>query len=145
MKKSFGQIILNIYGIFDIVFGLLVLVFAALVYFGIGDEAVSGVVTSTVERELSAKAIIIILVVMGLLLIIIGAIARAAYKDCRKATGIWILTMLAVISSAVTLFLSYRQIGGYEFSQLRSQTISLVINLILFISASSVRYQGRNQ
>ena len=144
MKKTISQVILNIYGILDIIMGILVLGLAALIYFGIGEEEITGVLSQNETlAKLSATGFIILFVIIAVILLIVGILACRAYKDCHHSLGIWILTLISAVSSAGTLFFAYRKVGTFDFASLSTEIISFAFSLILFIAASCVRGQAK--
>ena len=138
MEKSKSQKIIKVLGILCIigaVFGLI----AAIGTFGLGaigatqitdDEAAAGVGT-----VLAAGIILLLSAVFDLLE---GIFSLRAAKDATKAQPLWVISIIGIVFSVISLIMSF----GSGTQEVLSSVCSLILSVIIFFLANNIKKQG---
>ena len=140
MERSRSQKVVKVLGILSIIDAVLCLILAIgalLTAFGAGTR---DVITDEVATGIGIMIFAtIILLVTGIVDLIEGAFCLRAAKDARKAGPLWVVSMIAVILSVLSLITSFRE-GGQAIA---SGVATLAINCAIFFLANNIRNQGR--
>ncbi len=139
MEKSKSQKIVKVLGILCIigaVFGL----FAAVGAFGLGA---SGAVQMTnaeaatgVGAVLAAGVILLLSAVFDLLE---GIFALRAAKDAAKAQPLWVISIIGVVFSVISLIMTF----GSGAQEVTSSVCSLLLSCLIFFLANNIKKQGK--
>ena len=135
-----SQKIVKVLGIIDIIVAVLCLI-AALGMLGIGGlGAVSGAEPSD-ELATGIAAFLlggIVMLVSGIVGLVEGIFSLRAAKDASKAKPLWVISLIALVLSALSLITSFKE-GGQEIF---SAVISLLVDGGIFYLANNIKKQA---
>lgn len=132
MSLGTSKTILKIFGIFDIICGVIVLALAVLALAGISQSG-PGELGSDSDVE-GALVGLVILFVLGLIGLLEGIFSVRGAKNPAKIMPAWIFAILGVITGVTGLFT-----GGSTGGSVGS----LIINIVIFIAANNIK-KSRN-
>ncbi len=135
LEKS--QKIVKILGILNIIAAVLSLV-SALGMFGIGGL---GVATEEIASDASMQEGLVSVFAAGIVLLfssivsfVEGIFSLRAAKDAKKAQPLWVISLVAVIFSVLSLVTSFG-----DASKLAGEAIGLLINCGIFYLANNIK------
>ena len=139
MSVETSKTMLKIFGIVDIVFGVLLLIFSAMTLAG-GGLLASGVVPiDQAEAGVSGALVFGVggaMLVLGAFSLASGIVARRAANDPSKAQPAFVFAVIGTVLAAPNLVLAIT--GGSPVSAI----VSLGINVLLVMAANTLRKEN---
>lgn len=128
MSLKTSKRILKIFGIFDIICGIFLIILGIIVLVGASQLSPEEIASDpSLSAGVSGMAILFIL---GLLSLLEGIFSIRGAKDAAKIMPAWIFAIIGVIAAVVGLFTG-GSMGGSIFS--------LIVNIVIFIAANKIR------
>ena len=128
MSLKTSKRILKIFGIFDIICGIFLIILGVMVLVGASQLNPEEIASDpSLSAGVSGMAILFIL---GLLSLLEGIFSIRGAKDAAKIMPAWIFAIIGVIAAVVGLFTG-GSLGGSIFS--------LIVNIVIFIAANKIR------
>ena len=128
MSLKTSKRILKIFGIFDIICGIFLIILGVMVLVGASQLSPEEIASDpSLSAGLSVMAIFFIL---GLLSLLEGIFSIRGAKDAAKIMPAWIFAIIGVIAAVVGLFT-----GG----SLGGSIVSLIVNIVIFIAANKIK------
>ena len=128
MSLKTSKRILKIFGIFDIICGIFLIILGVMVLVGASQLSPEEIASDpSLSAGVSGMAILFIL---GLLSLLEGIFSIRGAKDAAKIMPAWIFAIIGVIAAVVGLFTG-GSLGGSIFS--------LIVNIVIFIAANKIR------
>ena len=128
MSLKTSKRILKIFGIFDIICGIFLIILGVMVLVGASQLSPEEIASDpSLSAGVSGMAIFFIL---GLLSLIEGIFSIRGAKDAAKIMPAWIFAIIGVIAAVVGLFTG-GSLGGSIFS--------LIVNIVIFIAANKIK------
>ena len=128
MSLKTSKRILKIFGIFDIICGIFLIILGVMVLVGASQLSPEEIASDpSLSAGVSGMAIFFIL---GLLSLLEGIFSIRGAKDAAKIMPAWIFAIIGVIAAVVGLFT-----GG----SLGGSIVSLIVNIVIFIAANKIR------
>jgi membrane associated rhomboid family serine protease len=128
MSLKTSKRILKIFGIFDIICGIFLIILGVMVLVGASQLSPEEIASDpSLSAGVSGMAIFFIL---GLLSLLEGIFSIRGAKDAAKIMPAWIFAIIGVIAAVVGLFTG-GSLGGSIFS--------LIVNIVIFIAANKIR------
>lgn len=132
MSLKTSKTILKIFGVLDILAGILVIALAVLGFAGVSQTSAEEIAA---DPSLSSGVIgMAIILVLGLVSLLEGIFSIRGAKDASKIMPAWIFAIIGVITSVTGMV-----IGGSA----RSSVGTLIVNIVIFIAANKIR-KSRN-
>ena len=141
MDLATSQKVVRIFGIIDIVVGVLVLV-GGVGMFGLGGAGAAVGDLNDKNVVLGAGILMllgIIMLVSGIASILEGVFSLRAAKDASKVKPLWVLSIINIVLSVINLIGSFSNDGTSIFSGI----ISLAINAVIFYLANNIKNYAR--
>ena len=143
MSVQTSKTVLKVFGIVDIVLGVLVLLFSALTLAS-GGLLASGVVPmDQVEVDVSGSLVLVAggaMLLMGVFSLAEGILSRRAAKDPSKAQPAFVFAIISLVLAVVSLV--HAIVGG---GSPVSGLVSVGINVLLVMAANTLRKEGANE
>ena len=128
MSLKTSKRILKIFGIFDIICGIFLIILGVMVLVGASQLSPEEIASDpSLSAGVSGMAIFFIL---GLLSLLEGIFSIRGAKDAAKIMPAWIFAIIGVIAAVVGLFT-----GG----SLGGSIVSLIVNIVIFIAANKIK------
>ena len=128
MSLKTSKRILKIFGIFDIICGIFLIILGVMVLVGASQLSPEEIASDpSLSAGVSGMAIFFIL---GLLSLLEGIFSIRGAKDAAKIMPAWIFAIIGVIAAVVGLFTG-GSLGGSIFS--------LIVNIVIFIAANKIK------
>ena len=128
MSLKTSKRILKIFGIFDIICGIFLIILGVMVLVGASQLNPEEIASDpSLSAGVSGMAILFIL---GLLSLLEGIFSIRGAKDAAKIMPAWIFAIIGVIAAVVGLFTG-GSLGGSIFS--------LIVNIVIFIAANKIK------
>ena len=128
MSLKTSKRILKIFGIFDIICGIFLIILGVMVLVGASQLSPEEIASDpSLSAGVSGMAILFIL---GLLSLLEGIISLRGAKNAAKIMPAWIFAIIGVITAVVGLFTG-GSLGGSIFS--------LIVNIVIFIAANKIK------
>ena len=128
MSLKTSKRILKIFGIFDIICGIFLIILGVMVLVGASQLSPEEIASDpSLSAGVSGMAIFFIL---GLLSLIEGIFSIRGAKDAAKIMPAWIFAIIGVIAAVVGLFTG-GSLGGSIFS--------LIVNIVIFVAANKIK------
>ena len=128
MSLKTSKRILKIFGIFDIICGIFLIILGVMVLVGASQLSPEEIASDpSLSAGVSGMAILFIL---GLLSLLEGIFSIRGAKDAAKIMPAWIFAIIGVIAAVVGLFT-----GG----SLGGSIVSLIVNIVIFIAANKIK------
>ena len=128
MSLKTSKRILKIFGIFDIICGIFLIILGVMVLVGASQLSPEEIASDpSLSAGVSGMAILFIL---GLLSLLEGIFSIRGAKDAAKIMPAWIFAIIGVIAAVVGLFTG-GSLGGSIFS--------LIVNIVIFIAANKIK------
>lgn len=128
MSLKTSKTILKIFGVLDILAGILVIALAVLGFAGVSQTSAEEIAA---DPSLSSGVIgMAIILVLGLVSLLEGIFSIRGAKDASKIMPAWIFAIIGVITSVTGMV-----IGGSA----RSSVGTLIVNIVIFIAANKIR------
>lgn len=128
MSLKTSKRILKIFGIFDIICGIFLIILGVIVLVGASQLSPEEIASDpSLSAGVSGMAIFFIL---GLLSLLEGIFSIRGAKDAAKIMPAWIFAIIGVIAAVVGLFTG-GSMGGSIFS--------LIVNIVIFIAANKIK------
>ena len=128
MSLKTSKRILKIFGIFDIICGIFLIILGVMVLVGASQLSPEEIASDpSLSVGVSGMAIFFIL---GLLSLLEGIFSLRGAKNAAKIMPAWIFAIIGVIAAVVGLFT-----GG----SLGGSIVSLIVNIVIFIAANKIR------
>ena len=128
MSLKTSKRILKIFGIFDIICGVFLIILGVVVLVGASQLSPEEIASDpSLSAGVSGMAILFIL---GLLSLLEGIFSIRGAKDAAKIMPAWIFAIIGVIAAVVGLFTG-GSLGGSIFS--------LIVNIVIFIAANKIK------
>lgn len=149
MEKSGSQKFLKVVSIIDIIVGILLLILGVMIIVSgtnpnqaeLASLEASGVTSDEVAAYLQiARLAMVVSIVSGLINLIEGILGVRAANDPSKIMPVWILSLLGLIASAVTIIAGIAHINGLNFEP--SQILSLALSILMFWVANNIKNQN---
>ena len=141
MNRSTSQKIVKVLGILSIIGAILCLILAASMI-GVASAGIASDAVLVSDEAAGGVVIVlftaIIMLVSGILSLIEGIFALRAAKDARKATPLWVISLISVVVSAVSLISSF----GDGASAILSGIFTLAIDCVIFYLANNIKKQA---
>jgi len=119
---------LKIFGIFDIICGIFLIILGVIVLVGASQLSPEEIASDpSLSVGVSGMAIFFIL---GLLSLLEGIFSLRGAKNAAKIMPAWIFAIIGVITAVVGLFT-----GG----SLGGSIVSLIVNIVIFIAANKIK------
>ena len=141
MERSTSQKIIRILGIL-IVIGAVLCFIGGIALLGLGGIGATVVQETEKEAVLGvgvALVIGVILIVSGIVDLIEGIFALRASNDATKARPLWIISLIAVILSVISLVAGL--INGAD--DILSSVYSAAMNIGIFFLANNIKNEGQ--
>lgn len=136
MPLSTSKTVLKILGILTIIGAAITLIFGILTLIG-GGAGISGAVPDLQESGILMIGAGVVVIIGGIVSLLQGIFSLLASKNSKYGTAAWVFAILAVISAALNLV---GQFGAeVKFADLISPICSIVISIILYVAANTVR------
>ena len=128
MSLKTSKRILKIFGIFDIICGIFLIILGVMVLVGASQLSPEEIASDpSLSAGVSGMAIFFIL---GLLSLLEGIFSIRGAKDAAKIMPAWIFAIIGVIAAVVGLFT-----GG----SLGGSIVSLIVNIVIFVAANKIK------
>ena len=128
MSLKTSKRILKIFGIFDIICGIFLIILGVMVLVGASQLSPEEIASDpSLSVGVSGMAIFFIL---GLLSLLEGIFSLRGAKNAAKIMPAWIFAIIGVIAAVVGLFTG-GSLGGSIFS--------LIVNIVIFIAANKIK------
>ncbi len=140
MTVQTSKSILKVFGIIDIVLGVLVLLGSVLALTGGGLMASGAIPMDQVEAGVSGTLVLVAggaMLLMGCFSLAEGILARSAAKDPSKAQPAFVFAIISLVLAAGNL--TWVIVGG---GAPLSGLVSVAINVLLVMAANIVRKEG---
>ena len=119
---------MKIFGIFDIICGIFLIILGVIVLVGASQLSQEEIASDpSLSVGVSGMAIFFIL---GLLSLLEGIFSLRGAKNAAKIMPAWIFAIIGVIAAVVGLFT-----GG----SLGGSIVSLIVNIVIFIAANKIK------
>ena len=141
MEKSTSQKIIKVLGILSIIGAVLCLVGAAGM-FGVGGIGALSVDPEDNEMATGIFTLFlfgIVLLISGLTELLQGIFSLRAAKDATKAQPLWVISVISLILSVITLISSFGKGGQEVFSAI----FSVIVSAVILYLANNIKKQGR--
>ena len=140
MSVETSKTMLKVFGIVDILFGALLLLFSAMTLAG-GGLLASGVIPMDPAEAGVSGALVLVaggaMLVMGGFSLASGILSRRAAKDPSKAQPAFVFAVIGLVLAALNLTLALTG-GGSPISAI----VSVAINGLLVVAANTLRKEG---
>ena len=140
MTVQTSKSILKVFGIIDIVLGVLVLLGSVLALMGGGLMASGAIPMDQVEAGVSGSLVLVAggaMLVMGCFSLAEGILSRRAAKDPSKAQPAFVFAIISLVLAAINL--TWAIVGG---GSPVSAIVSVAINALLVMAANTQRKEG---
>ena len=140
MSVETSKSMLKVFGIVDIIFGVLLLIFSAMALAGGGLMASGVVPADQAEAGVSSTLVLVAggaMLVLGGFSLASGIASRRAAKDPSKAQPAFVFAIIGLVSAALNLILALTG-GGSPISAI----VSVAINGLLVMAANTLRKEG---
>ena len=143
MTVQTSKSILKVFGIIDIVLGVLVLLGSVLALTGGGLMASGAIPMDQVEAGVSGSLVLVAggaMLVMGCFSLAEGILSRRAAKDPSKAQPAFVFAIISLVLAAINL--TWAVVGG---GSPVSAIVSVAINVLLVMAANTLRKEGAEE
>lgn len=142
MEKSTSQKIVKVLGILSII-GAVLCLLGAVGMFGMGGIGAANA-GETPDQDLavgiaSVFIVGILLLVSGIFELLQGIFSLRAAKDATKAQPLWVISIIALVFSVISLISSF----GGESQSILSSVFSVVICAVVLYLANNIKKQGK--
>ena len=128
MSLKTSKRILKIFGIFDIICGIFLIILGVMVLVGASQLSPEEIASDpSLSAGVSGMAILFIL---GLLSLLEGIFSIRGAKDAAKIMPAWIFALIGLIGAIVGLFM-----GG----SMGGSIASLIVNIVIFVAANKIK------
>lgn len=128
MSLRTSKLILKIFGIFDIICGVFLIILGVVVLVGASQLSPEEIAADpSLSLGVSGMAIFFVL---GLIALLEGIFSLRGAKNASKIMPAWIFAIIGVIAAVIGLFT-----GG----SLGGSITSLIINIVIFIAANNIK------
>ena len=128
MSLNTSKKILKIFGVFDIICGIFLIILGFVVIMGASTLSAEEIASDpNLSRGVGAIAIFFIL---GLISILEGIFSIRGAKDASKIMPAWIFALIGLIGAIVGLFM-----GG----SMGGSIASLIVNIVIFVAANKIK------
>ena len=128
MSLRTSKTILKIFGIFDIICGIILLALAAVTFAGVSQTGAEELAS---DSELSEALLGMgVLAVLGLIALLEGIFSIRGAKDPAKIMPAWIFALIGAITA----------VGGFFAGGSSGGSVgTLIINIVIFVAANNIR------
>lgn len=147
MEKSGSQKVLKVLSILGIIFGVIMLLFAGLAFWG-SNAMVAEVETisdAATNGELAGYTLVLAIasLIEGLVLILQGVLGLRAAKDNQKIMPVWVLAIIGIVFAALGVVAAITNSAPEELmSNLGSNILSLVYSGIYFFICNTIKKEA---
>ena len=141
MEKSTSQKIVKVLGVLSIIGAVLCLIGAAGM-FGVGGFGALSVDPEDSEMATGVFALFLggfLLLISGISELVQGVFSLRAAKDARKATPLWVISIISLILSVIALVSSF----GKGSQEVLSAVFSVIVSAVILYLANNIKKQGR--